>query len=251
MLDVILAVVEVLIRILRWAFALLRDLAWIQGTEILLTAVLVVLYWQQKKILQSGEESEVHIEGYRGGEEGWGSPDSYLQVKLSNIGGGIATDFRVTFEINYEGDHTPLERTQQLSRNTGGQKEWIRGSGDYLESGERDKIFHSMLIIEWFDTESEGRRGSSIPHCIEGLAEEGVDKFELTARIHYTDQLGQEHKQFLFHYTNIPTDKAIETVNELLLNGVNPHSPDVHDYVLPPDMKLRNGGFVDVSEEGG
>jgi len=106
-----------------------------------------------------------------------------------------------------------------------------------------------MLMIQWFDTESEGRKGASIPHCIECLYDEGVDEFELTAWVHYTDQLGEEHKQLLFHYTNIPTDKDIETVNKLFLYGVNPRSPDVHDYVLPPDMKLGKEGFVEVSEE--
>lgn len=221
---------------------------WVSGTEILLTGLLVFLYWQQKQILRSDKTPEVRIEGYRGGEEEWGSPDNYLQIKLSNIGSGIATNFRIEYETNYEGDHTPISSTRPISRNTGGQKEWVRGSGDYLESGEKDEIFHSMLMIEWFESESEGHRGSSLPRCLEGLADEGIDEFEFGAWIHYTDQLGEKYRQRLFHYTNIPTDEDIETVNELFLYGTNPQSPDVHDYVLPPGTKLGEGGFVDISE---
>lgn len=249
MFEVTTPYVDVLTQIFRRFGVFLKDISWIQTTEILLTAALVVLYRQQKGILRSGESSEVQIEGYRGGEKEWGSSANSIQVKLSNIGGGIATDFEVTFETKYEGDQPSLETTRVLSRNTGGQKEWIRGSGDYLESGERDEVFHSLLMIGWHDSDTGGEHRTTVPRCLEGLADEGVDEFDLSAWLHYTDQLGERHEEFLFHYTNIPTDEDIETVNELFLHGQNPRSPDVHDYVLPPGKKLGGDGFEEIPED--
>ncbi len=156
MLETISSIVEVRTHIFAWVLEVLKDLSLIQGAEILLTGALVALYWQQKEILQSAEAAEVQIEGYRGGEEEWGSSDSHLQVKLSNIGGGIATNFRVRFETNYDFDRAPFGTTGKLSRKTDGQKEWIRGSGDYLEAGERDETFQAMPLVIWINTDSGG-----------------------------------------------------------------------------------------------
>lgn len=216
---------------------------------IVLSGLLVLLYKQQKNILEEDHISDVKIEGYRGGAKEWGSNPNYIQVKLSNIGKGIAKDFKLKTKVNTGELDEGIKNTRSMSRNVGGQKEWVRGDADYLDGKEQDIVLESLLILNYYDKENDSRYGGSISSFSEGISQTDSNEYEVTAWVTYTDQLGEQHEKLLFHYTGLDTDKQIESVNELFLEGYNPMHPDIHDYVLPPNKKLGESSFEDIDEE--
>ncbi|KAB1198133.1 MULTISPECIES: hypothetical protein [Haloferax] len=155
----------------------------------LLTIGLVVLYWQQHRVLRYQQLPQLEISEFNmfGNFE-------IIQVDISNVGGGPATSmtFRIDiYELSGEG---PLQTTQGRLRR-------IESLGDGSEKKTRASSIRPSEINISFETESKGALGSgartqnqkSLASIVAKEFEKGRDVLYGKVLIEYHDKFSQEN----------------------------------------------------------
>lgn len=184
-----------------------------------LTYGLVYLYYQQKSILATEHEPDIILEGVKEVEADI-EERRLLALALSNVGKGQATDLEARIESELNNPGIPKEeRAKRLNRYDEDLEGWFQkpGIADYLNAGERKKIFIVDFTKELiFGTDLGGLIGSTAmgKNSWDAL---DADRLFLKMEICYQDTMGRTHSDLAFDYVG-PFEERI-TLSEFFTRG--------------------------------
>lgn len=167
---------------------------WIQAgvtaLSVVLTGGLVYLYHEQRKLNALEYTAAVQNEGYRPSDEG-----GTLDVCLSNLGRGAATELRLRVEASfldtdgYSGsvvETEPIKRLEQPHADDV-RNEWARPTRSYLGPEQYFVRFWTTVPVKW--TTPDGNLGRSGLSSLANELPDSVDRVRLTVTLNYRDQL--------------------------------------------------------------
>lgn len=176
--------------------------AWMQAgvavLSVLLTGGLVYLYHEQRKLDAPEYTADVRVEGHRPSDD-----RRDLDVCLSNLGRGAATDLSLRFESafpNAEGysgrgvEDAPVKRLEQPTAHDV-RNRWARPRRNYVGPERYFVQFWTTGPVGW--TTPDGDAGKT---SLAGLADElpnSVDRVRLTVTLDYRDASGNSESEQL------------------------------------------------------
>jgi len=223
-----------------FAYPLLTDELAAVGT-VALTYGLVYLYYQQKSILATEHEPDIILEGVKEIETD-NEERRLLALALSNVGKGQATNLKVEIESELNSQRIPKEKSaKRLNRHDKDLEGWFQRSGiaDYLDAGERKKLFILELTKElMYGTRLGGMIAIAATHLDESswdrLDALDADRLFLKMTIYYEDTLGRSHSDLVLDYVG-PFEKGI-TISEFLQRGFQRESYEQLKELLEDDF---------------
>jgi hypothetical protein len=200
-----------------------------------LTYGLVYLYYQQKSILATEHEPDIILEGIKEIEtdiKEW----RLLALALSNVGKGQATDLEVRIESELNSQKIPKEeRIKRLNRYDDDLEDWFQkpGIADYLDAGERKKVFIVDLTKELFFGTDLGSLIGMTPRDEKSWEVLDADRLFLKMEISYEDTLGRSHSDLAFDYVG-PFEEQM-TISEFFQRGYQRESYELLKESLQDD----------------
>jgi len=184
-----------------------------------LTYGLVYLYYQQKSILATEHEPDVILEGVKEVEADI-EERRLLALALSNVGKGQATNLEVRIESELNSPRIPKdESVKRLNRYDEDLEGWFQkpGIADYLDAGERKKVFTVDLTKELIFGTDLGSLIGTTQRDEDSWDVLDADRLFLKMEISYEDTLGRSHSDLAFDYVG-PFEEHI-TISEFFQRG--------------------------------
>lgn len=175
--------------------ALLR--AGLTGLSVTLTAGLLYLYNEQRKLNALEYAADVRAEGHRPTEDG------DLDLCLSNLGRGAATDLSLEIEASFPDDDersgltvekTPMKRLEQPNVDDV-RNEWARPERNYVGPEQYFVGFWTPVPVRWEDSDGDENE-IALPRLV-GELPDSVDRVRLTVTLDYRDQSDDDHTEQL------------------------------------------------------
>lgn len=191
----------------------------VAALSVVLTGGLVYLYNEQRKLNAIEYTADLQAEGHRPSDDG-----RDLDVCISNLGRGVATDLTLRFESSfpdaedYSGgvvEKRPIKRLEQPNADDV-RNEWARPRRNYVGPERYFVRFWTTAPVQWTTPDGDTNRARLV-----GLSSElpdSVGRVRLTITLNYRDQMGNNESERIVN--DVLPLEAGEDLEYLLSRGL-------------------------------